>query len=233
VNRKRAFRLGPLSATGGLAVTLMEGDIAQVETDVLVIRRVAVDMIHDQVRLPLSHNRTVVANTRGSHHGAFNDLVFVIEDRAGPLRTVIGAALEAADQAGCRKVSLPAGHDVSAPDGVGKDIQAVANETVHAIFAFAVGQPKSLTELTLVTHGKPEMFTALAREMAEQDALSRVERRCRMMISGGRGGGSFELCDKPVGQIGVVDHKNLVCDRLVVATCPDGHEQNIAIDDED
>lgn len=63
-------------------------------------------------------------------------------------------------------------------------------------------------------------------DQAVQDALGSIQENCPQMLSADKG-----FCKKPVSII-LVNHSNLVCNRLLVATCTDGHKQLSAIIEE-
>jgi O-acetyl-ADP-ribose deacetylase (regulator of RNase III) len=196
MSRSHKHRLGPF------IVNLIEGDIAQVKADALitainsdgiwfggvdaVIRRVAGQSFHDQVRMApsLKHTQTIAAKRTTDHHGSFGDVLFVIDDLKGPLHAVIIAALTAAEDAGYKTASLPAIRTGVMLGIVEKDTEAAAVEIVRGISAFSVGvrqvegyetayvtgAPTFLKELTLVTYRQPEIFDALDAELKrEQD----------------------------------------------------------------
>lgn len=102
------------------------GDIRTEEADALIaavnskgrwtggidraIQSVAGNMYHQQAAaaLPLHHCQTVVARgSRSQHRGAFDNVVFVIDDLQSPLRQVVRAGLQAADSAGMHTVTIP------------------------------------------------------------------------------------------------------------------------------
>lgn len=131
------------------------GDIRTEEADALIaavnsrgkwsggidraIQSVAGNMYHQQAAasLPLHHCQTVVARgSRSQHRGAFDNVVFVIDDLQSPLRQVIRAGLQAADAAGMRTVSIP-GIRLGAKIGVfEKSMDEVYEETEAGITGY-------------------------------------------------------------------------------------------------
>lgn len=179
MNRTRKFSIG------GLTVNLIEGDITQVKADALitainpagawfggidrVIQSVARNMFHDQARaaLPLRHLQTVVAKKRGQHSAQFGDVVFVIDDidRRQPLGPVIIAALEGADEAGYKSVSMPAIRTGLALGQIEKDAAAAAREIASGIERFVGGGTSALKEMTIVIYNAKDVFDALAYDL--------------------------------------------------------------------
>ena len=105
---------------------VLEGDIAQVESDAIitavnsegmwfggvdgVIQRAAGGFFHAQAqkKLPLKQGDTVVANGAShEHRGAFTNVVFVIDDLQAPLAEVVENGLSAASKAGFASVTVP------------------------------------------------------------------------------------------------------------------------------
>lgn len=101
------------------------GDIRTEESDALItavnsgkmwyggidgaIQSAAGNWFHKQAAEKELHDlMTVVAiGARTMHKGAFNNVVFVVDDLESPLRKVIYAGLEAADKANFRTVTVP------------------------------------------------------------------------------------------------------------------------------
>lgn len=177
MNRSKSFRLGFLT------INLIEGDIASVKVDALitainsgamwfggidgVIQRAAGQMFHRQAAaaLPLTHTKTVVAKKQGEHRGQFSDVVFVIDDLEGPLSAVIIAALTAANDAGYKKVSLPAIRTGVMLGTVEKDAGEAARQIAVGFESFASAHSGSLTEVTIVVYNQREIFDALAYDL--------------------------------------------------------------------
>ena len=63
----------------------------------------------------------------------------------------------------------------------------------------------------------------MQNELAVLDVLRHVQKRCPHSRDLGKG-----YCNAPVLAT-VVHHKNLMCDRMVVGTCTEGHTQLIAV----
>ena len=109
---------------GQTRVRVLSGDIRTEPSDALItavnsekmwfggidgaIRSVAGDLFHSQAaQHELSDLITVVASGGNGSRGAFKNVVFVVDDLRSPLRKVVKAGLEAANNAGFTAVTIP------------------------------------------------------------------------------------------------------------------------------
>jgi hypothetical protein len=105
-------------------LTLVRGDIAKVKAQALfapinsggmwwgaidgVIQRAAGGQFHNQVHLPKKHGDVIVARKKQAHNGAFEDVIFIIDDLEGPVSDLVYRIMKAAADAGYTDGSLPA-----------------------------------------------------------------------------------------------------------------------------
>jgi len=110
---------------GNTDICVVEGDITKIPADAIitslspdalfwdwpidkVIRKVAGEHYHDQVKKKLFDLRTIVAKREKQKHlGKFDDVVFVIDELKSSLDKIIYAGLETANQQGYPRVLLP------------------------------------------------------------------------------------------------------------------------------
>ena len=167
-----------------MKIIVHSGDLAKVKADVLmtainsggmwfggidgVIHRAAGDLFHRQAAcaMPFSDGQTVVAQ-RGSlpHGGAFNDVVFVVDDLKQPLRNIVYAGLKAAADAGYKTVSLPMIRMGVMLGAVEKSKEEAVIEMSAAIDEF-LNEPNGIEQIVFVVFNDPETEELLRRAVA-------------------------------------------------------------------
>jgi O-acetyl-ADP-ribose deacetylase len=106
-------------------ISVIEGDITQVDADALItavnsggmwfggidsaITRVAGDMFHSQImqRAPLNDGDGIYAGSITTHGGAFKDVIFVIDELSRPVETIVLTGLELAVDNELKSVTIP------------------------------------------------------------------------------------------------------------------------------
>ncbi len=117
-----------LGAQGrGTRVSVLETDIFRVEADAMVLPTLSMSgtwMMGGLTRMLMlqgggayfealetapnkNHLSTVVARKEEEHSGAFEDVIFVIDDLEGSIRDVVKAVLKTANAAGYSSISVP------------------------------------------------------------------------------------------------------------------------------
>lgn len=132
-----------------------------------VIQKQAGMQFHQQAAdaMPLHHLNTVVARKRKPHRGMFQDVVFVVDDLQTPLHDVIYRALEAANDAGYKSVSLPAIRTGVMLGKVEKDAKSAVVELLKGILEFYNDFPNSnLESLTFVLFTGGEVYNQLENQ---------------------------------------------------------------------
>jgi len=178
-----------------MIIRRISGDITRVESDAIItainssglwfggidgaIRSVAGDMYHGQVAQmlvqgELSDLKVVVATgDHSSHRGKFDNVVFVIDDLQSPLRQVITKGLEAADDAGFKKVAIPAIRTGVMIGVVEKNLRDVVHEYAAGIRDYVINktindkQDPIIQEIRFVTYNNPELEEILRRIIKE------------------------------------------------------------------
>lgn len=133
------------------------------------IQKVAGGQFHGQAsevlnRSGLTEGQTVLAEARQPHHGAFQDVLFVVDDGGKPLREIVLEGLRSADRAGLQSVSLPAMRTgvMAGREGPGSAVREMA----AGIKQFLAENPGNVRDIQVAVYKDP----ALAR--AYQDALA-------------------------------------------------------------
>lgn len=167
-------------AASSVRIQVQQGDLARVPADAMitavnsegmwfggidgVIQRAAGGQFHSQAQaaMPLADGQTVVARGTGApNHGAFKNVVFVVDDLNKPLRQVIKAGLEAADGAGFQSVSLPAVRMGVMLGVVEKSSKQAAEEMAAGIKEFMAENPAHLKDITFVVYNDPTTASLL------------------------------------------------------------------------
>ncbi len=162
-------------------VTVMNGDLTQIASGAIItavnsggmwyggidgaIQRVAGNLFHDQVAeaLPLKYGSTVVAKSSGNKHkGKFDNVVFVIDDLAGPLSEVFLNGLTTASKAGFKSVALPTIRMGVMLGVVEKSKEEAVGQMVDGVKQFFNHNPDtSIESITFVVYRDPDTETLL------------------------------------------------------------------------
>ena len=167
-----------------MKIYVKTGDIAKVPSEALitainsggmwfggidgVIQKCAGNMFHDQAAaVELEHGKTVVAKSKRNHEGAFKDVVFVVDDLAGPLSEIVFNGLNAAAEAGYKTVTLPTIRMGVMLGQVEKTRKEAADQMVAGVQRFQRKKPRSsITKATFVVYVDPETEEILKRAFA-------------------------------------------------------------------
>ncbi len=151
-------------------VSVISGNIAQIPADALitainsrgawsgriddVIVELAGEQYHDHAwaNAPLCDGKTIVAIRQSRHDGQFEDVIFVVDDLRQPLRQIILAGLNVAEEAGYQTVTLPLIRMGAAIGRVEKTPQEAIDEMAAAVRAFLSTGPSSLQSITFVVY---------------------------------------------------------------------------------
>lgn len=165
---------------GSIDVYVHEGDIAQLSADAMitainsgglwfggidgVIQRAAGEQFHVQAsrKMPLEHGQTVVARATAPHSGKWGDVVFVVDDLASPLGSIVERALTAASAAGYQTVSLPAIRTGVMLGVVEKDAKQAVQELLQGVERFAERDGGSLREIHFCVFRDPTVLKLLS-----------------------------------------------------------------------
>jgi O-acetyl-ADP-ribose deacetylase (regulator of RNase III) len=152
---------------GQTRVQVIMGDIRTEPSDALItainsekmwfggidgaIQSVAGDLFHAQAAERELHDLMTVVATGGSANRApFQNVVFVVDDLVSPLRNVVKAGLEAANQSGLRTVTIP-GIRLGVMLGViEKTLQEAYEELEAGTAEFLQGRSTSLRDIKFV-----------------------------------------------------------------------------------
>jgi O-acetyl-ADP-ribose deacetylase (regulator of RNase III) len=161
-------------------ITVLGGDITRVPADGLVtainsggmwfggvdgaIQRVAGNMFHSQAaRASLVDGNVIYAGTTGPHGGAFNNVIFVVDDLQRPLRDLVTLALQEAENRHLTHVTLPAMR-TGVMAGVVEKTPALAIEAmVEAIKTFVESNPTYVAQITVVIYGDSSLEEHMRR----------------------------------------------------------------------
>jgi O-acetyl-ADP-ribose deacetylase (regulator of RNase III) len=159
-------------------ITLVKGDIAKVKTQAMlapinsggmwfgaidgVIQRAGGGQFHNQVHLPKQHGDVIVARQKQAHNGAFQDVIFVIDDLEGPVSDLITAVFTGAQNAGYTDVSLPAFRTGVMKGAVEPTVKHAVVGIFEGIQRFYEANPNStLSNITFVIYDNPEVLQLL------------------------------------------------------------------------
>lgn len=166
-------------------VSVVSGDIARIPVDALitainsggmwfggidgVIKRVAGEFFHIQASdaMPLTHGQTVVASSNGyAHRGAFNNVVFVVDDLCGPLHRIVYNGLKAASDMGFKSVSLPTIRMGVMLGVVEKTVHKAVTEMTQGVKEFLAENPESPIEnITFVVYNDETTASLLKKAL--------------------------------------------------------------------
>ncbi len=178
---RAAFDTAP-PAAGPVRVHTQMGDIGQVKADGIIAnitsvgsgvdpgirQQTGVNQFLQQAaeRRPLYDGDTVVAAQRQAHQGAFQNVVFVVDDAEKPLREVVLAGLKAADAAGLESASLPAmrtGFYLGVKEAT---LAETMQEMAAGLREFQETNPSHLKEVTFVVNQDAAVKAALDQALA-------------------------------------------------------------------
>ncbi|HNB23848.1 MAG TPA: hypothetical protein PKZ32_15640 [Candidatus Melainabacteria bacterium] len=169
----------------GMSTGAISGDIGKVQVDALitpinsegmwwgaldgVIERNAGGQFHAQAAaaMPLVDGQVVVAAKTAAHRGAFDNVVFVVDDLRAPLRDVVFNGLQAAEKAGYQSVSLPALRTGVMAGKVEKTVQQTVDEMAAGVKSFMETGPKSLKDIKFVVYNNDEILSKLTAALAK------------------------------------------------------------------
>lgn len=167
-------------------VRIVQGDIAGIPSDALiapinssgmwagaidgVICRHARQQFHDQARarMPLRDGQTINARKQSSHSGAFDNVVFVIDDLRQRLSEVVRTGLVAADLAGYSSVTLPAMRLGVMLGVVERSIEEAIQEMAIGTKVFVESNPQSVKSITFVVYNDPRVLAGMANLLTKQ-----------------------------------------------------------------
>lgn len=150
-------------------VNVVNDDITQVKADALItainssgmwfggldgaIQRSSGPMFHAQAQaaMPLSDGRIVYAPVQGPHNGAFDAVLFIIDDLRQPLYDLVTLALEAAVRHEVASVSIPTIR-TGVMAGVYESRRKALTDLVTAIYDFVEKNPHRLDEINIVVY---------------------------------------------------------------------------------
>jgi hypothetical protein len=159
-------------------LTLVKGDIAKVKSQAMfvpinsggmwfgaidgVIQRAAGSQFHNQVRLPKKHGDVIVARKKQPHNGAFEDVVFIIDDLEGPVSDLVYTIMKGASNAGYTDGSLPAFRTGVMKGAYEPTVKDAVVGIFQGIQRFYEENPASgLSNLTFVIYDSPEVLSLL------------------------------------------------------------------------
>ncbi len=169
----------------GMSTGAVPGDIGKVQADALitpinsegmwwgaldgVIQRNAGMQFHAQAAaaMPLADGQVVLAAKTAAHRGAFDNVVFVVDDLRKPLRDVVFNGLQAAEKAGYQSVSLPALRTGVMAGKVEKTVQQTVDEMAAGVKSFMATGPKSLKDIKFVVYNNDEILSKLTAALAK------------------------------------------------------------------
>lgn len=127
------------------------------------IHRVAGAQYHRQARMLVgaAEGATLVAARQALHHGAFEKVLFVVDDWTMPLAELVTRVLEAADAAGLASLSMPLLRTGTGATH-GLTVEEKVAELVHAVKSF---RPQYLQKVHLVASG-PKLESRVAQLLA-------------------------------------------------------------------
>jgi len=171
----------------GIRIARISGDITMIDSDAIItainsgglwfggidgaIRRVAGNMYHSQaMEKKLIDLKVIVARgDHNNHKGKFDNVVFVVDDLRSELRGVIARGIEEADNAGFKKVTIPAIRTGVMLEAVEKSLEQVVNEYMKGIMRY-VGRKRVIKKqvpgiqtITFVTYNNPELEEIMHR----------------------------------------------------------------------
>lgn len=169
-----------------LQVRIVSGDISKVKSDVLitainsggmwfggidgVINRVAGNMFHEQAgdAMPLKHGNVVSAKSLGrKHKGAFENVIFVVDDLEGPLHQIIYNGLITASVDGYTSVTLPTIRMGVMLGVVEKSTDEAVSEMKKGVSDFIRDYPRTVLEsIAFVVYDDEEVQAKLERAFA-------------------------------------------------------------------
>lgn len=165
-----------------LDIQVIGGDIASVEADALitainsegawfggidgVIQRSAGNMFHTQAASrELTDGVAFGTVSLRSHPGFFRNVVFVVDDLRQPLRNIVKAGLNEADDMGCKTVTLPTIRMGVMLGVVEKGRFEAIHEMVEGIRAFEANGYNHLEKITFVVYNDPSTEALLRKEL--------------------------------------------------------------------
>ena len=167
-------------------VSVFSGDISRVKSDAIitainsggmwfggidgVIQRAVGNFFHNQASLamPLHDGQTIVARDGGStHHGAFANVVFVVDDLIQTLTGIVYAGLEAADKAGFTSVTLPTIRMGVMLGVVEKSEEEAVVAMTVAVKNFVKTNPTSVRSITFVVYNNSKVQSLIQNNLAE------------------------------------------------------------------
>lgn len=162
-----------------MRINVVEGDVTQVRVDALitalnssgmwfggidgVIERVAGHQYHDVAAHKLRGNPdtdVIVANPDHSHHGGFQNVVFVIDDLIEPLSLLVLRGLAAASDRGFTTVSMPMIR-CGVMAGIVGTIEETVADIAKAVRAQATDATNKIEQLSIVVYQDPRMASLM------------------------------------------------------------------------
>lgn len=168
---------------------VLSGDISTVKSDALitainsgglwfggidgVIQRVAGNMFHGQAtaynsKSGLKQGDIVVAKKTREHRGAFDNVVFVVDDLEAKLHTVVKNGLDAASDAGFQAVTLPTIRMGVMLGQVEKTREEALEEMVKGIRLHQQKGDSKLQLVTLVVYNDHDTAAALRKMLVHE-----------------------------------------------------------------
>lgn len=166
-------------------VQIVSGDITQQPADALItainsegmwfggidgaIQRVAGSMFHAQARnaAPLVDGAALLAGSIDGHRGKFANVIFIIDDLRQPLRNIVSAGLQKAEESRFAEITLPTIRTGVMAGVVEPTVEAALDEMVSAIKAFMATDPKYVRSITIVVYNDAHAERYLAKQLAD------------------------------------------------------------------
>ena len=122
---------------------------------------VAGGQYHEQAQALLGQEdgQVLIASTTEPHSGAFEKVVFVVDNMALPLYDILSAGLEAAEEAGLVSVTVPAMR-LGVLLNAGGSPESKLADMVRAVNEFR-GKARSMRLISFVIFRDPDTFEAL------------------------------------------------------------------------
>lgn len=133
-----------------------------------------------QILIGAPEGTTVVTRRQVPHKGAFDDVVFVVDDQQIPLYDLLMSALTAADDAGLRSVSVPALRTGVMSSKGGSWSQKI-NELARAACDFRP-RARNLRQIIFVIHQDSEIVKTLQSTLAPAPATPGSIPRVKVQI---------------------------------------------------
>ncbi len=166
-----------------VSIEVVEGDVTALRADALItainsggmwfggvdgaIQRVGGNAFHSQANaaMPLRDGQTVLA--RGNGRTNFQNVLFVVDDLRQSLDKIVLAALQAAEKAGLRSLTLPAIRTGVMLGTVEPTAEAAVRRIGQAVQTFVASKPQSVTSIKFVVFRDPSTSRMLSQTLRQ------------------------------------------------------------------